>query len=201
MSFKDLLGILSIILAFASYGPYIRSIFVANTKPHAFSWLVWGISSAITFAAQLTGGAGAGGWVTGFSAAVCLGVGVLAIFRGEKDITRGDWISFLATIAAIPLWVLTDNPLWSVVLVTTIDTVAYYPTFRKSYSKPHEELALKYSLTALKHALSVLALQNFTVVTSLYPLAGVVAEAGVVAMLVWRRKALARRAEAEAAAL
>lgn len=42
MTLKDLLGLLSAFLAVVSYVPYLRSIFVANTRPHAFTWLVWG---------------------------------------------------------------------------------------------------------------------------------------------------------------
>ncbi|MDD3371868.1 MAG: hypothetical protein PHE27_08615 [Alphaproteobacteria bacterium] len=187
---KDVMGALSLVIAFVSYVPYVRSIFVARTKPHAFSWLVWGLSSAVAFFAQISDNAGAGAWVTGFSAAVCIGIGIIAVFRGEKNITRGDWISFLSTILAIPLWIVTKDPLWSVLLVTGIDAVAYYPTFRKSYAKPDEELAFKYVLTAVKHGLSLLALQNFTLVTSFYALVSLVLEAGVALMLVWRRRAM-----------
>ena len=38
----------------------------------------------------------------------------------------------------------------------------YYPTFRKSYAKPHEELASKYVLTVVRYLLSLLALEHFT---------------------------------------
>ena len=184
---KEAIGILSLVIAVVSYTPYVRSIFVANTKPHAFSWLVWGAVSAIAFVAQFVNHAGAGAWVTGFSAIVCLGAGVLALFRGEKDITRGDWIAFLSTLLAIPLWIITKDPLWSVLLVTLIDTLAYYPTFRKSFLKPDEELAFKYVVNGLKHLLSLLALEHITVVTSIYPLISFFMEIGIVAMLLWRR--------------
>jgi hypothetical protein len=135
MTPKEIFGAASLILSVVSYVPYVRSIFVANTKPHAFTWLVWGAVMAIAFLAQLSDRAGAGSWATGLSAAFCLGIGIIALFRGEKHITRGDWIAFTITFLAIPLWVATSDPLWSVLLVTGIDAVAYYPTFRKSYSK------------------------------------------------------------------
>jgi hypothetical protein len=143
MTLKDVFGLLSLTLFVVSYVPYARSIFVANTKPHAFTWLVWGAVMAIAFVAQLSDKAGAGSWATGLSAAFCLGIGVVALFRGEKHITRGDWVAFVVTLLAIPLWVVTSDPLWSVLLVTGIDAVAYYPTFRKSYAKPDEELAFQ----------------------------------------------------------
>ena len=187
MALKDVFGLLSVVLSVVSYVPYARSIFVANTKPHAFTWLVWGAVMAIAFVAQLYDKAGAGSWATGLSAAFCLGIGVVAVFRGEKHITIGDWIALLVTLIAIPLWVVTSDPLWSVLLVTGIDAVAYYPTFRKSYAKPDEELASKYILTVIRHLFSLLALERFTIVTSVYQLVSIVMESAVVIMLLWRR--------------
>jgi hypothetical protein len=193
MTLKDTLGLLSLLIAVVSYVPYICSIFVANTKPHAFTWLVWGTVMAIAFIAQVSENAGAGGWATGLSAAFCLGIAILAFFRGEKHITRGDWAAFLVTFLAIPLWVVTSDPLWSVLLVTGIDAIAYYPTFRKSYAKPDEELAFKYVLTVIRYLLSLLALEHYTFVTSVYQLVSIFMEIGIVIMLLWRRAVLKKR--------
>jgi hypothetical protein len=190
MALQEMFGLLSLLLSVASYVPYVRSIFVANTKPHAFTWLVWGAVMAIAFFAQLSDRAGAGSWATGLSGAFCLGIGVIALFRGEKHITRGDWIAFIVTLLAIPLWIATSDPLWSVLLVTGIDAVAYYPTFRKSYAKPDEELAFKYILTVIRYLFSLLALENFTVVTSIYQLVSICMEIAIVMMLLWRRAVL-----------
>jgi hypothetical protein len=60
MALQEMVGLLSLLLSVASYVPYVRSIFVANTKPHAFTWLVWGAVMAIAFFAQLSDRAGAG---------------------------------------------------------------------------------------------------------------------------------------------
>jgi len=188
----DMFGFLSLLLSVVSYVPYIRSIFVASTKPHAFTWLVWGTVMAIAFIAQLSDKAGAGSWATGLSAAFCLGIAIIAVFRGEKHITRGDWIAFLITLLAIPLWVVTSDPLWSVLLVTGIDAIAYYPTFRKSYAKPDEELAFKYVLTVIRYLFSLLALEHFTIVTSVYQLVSIFMEIAVVIMLLWRRAVLGK---------
>jgi len=191
---KEIFGLLSLVLSVVSYVPYVRSIFVANTKPHAFTWLVWGTVMAIAFFAQLSDKAGAGSWATGLSAAFCLGIGVIALFRGEKHVTRGDWIVFIITFLAIPLWVVTSDPLWSVLLVTVIDAVAYYPTFRKSFAKPDEELAFKYVLTVILYLFSLLALEHYTVVTSVYQFVSIFMELGIVIMLLWRRAVLKRKA-------
>ena len=59
--YKPLLGAIGIGLTFFAYLPYIRSIVQGKTRPHVFSWVIWGTSTCIVFLAQLTdkGGAGA----------------------------------------------------------------------------------------------------------------------------------------------
>jgi hypothetical protein len=101
---------------------------------------------------------------------------------------------FIITFLAIPLWVVTSDPLWSVLLVTVIDAVAYYPTFRKSFAKPDEELAFKYVLTVIRYLFSLLALEHYTVVTSVYQFVSIFMELGIVIMLLWRGAVLKRKA-------
>ncbi|MCB1558898.1 MAG: hypothetical protein KDJ50_08265, partial [Alphaproteobacteria bacterium] len=68
--------------------------------------------------------------------------------------------------------------------------VAYYPTIRKSWHKPHEEALMSYTIGAIKFLLSILALENITIITALYPLAIVTANTFLISMCLWRRKNL-----------
>jgi hypothetical protein len=192
MSAKEFLGLLSIVFGTLAYGAYFISIFRGRTRPHMFSWIVWGTVSGVVYFAQLSKEAGPGAWATGASALVCYLVGVLAYFRGEKNITRSDWIFFIGAFAAIPLWYATKEPLWSVILVVVIDTMGFCPTMRKSYHRPHEELALLYGLDNVKFILSLLALKNFSVTATLYPLTALCLNSAFIAMLFYRRAALVR---------
>ena len=133
---KESLGYFSIAVAIVSYFPYGWMTISQKIRPHMFSWVVWGTVNAITFFAQASRGAGFGAWATGFSAGGCLSVALLAGIYGERKITRGDWVAFLSSLAAIPLWYVTKDPLWSVILLTGISAVAFYPTVRKSWRKP-----------------------------------------------------------------
>ncbi len=49
------------------------------------------------------------------------------------------------------------------------------------------ELAFKYVLTVIRYLFSLLALEHFTVVTSVYQLVSIVMEMAIVVMLLWRR--------------
>lgn len=187
---KTFLGILAIAIAIYSYVPYFRNILKGKTKPHAFSWFIWGLLTGIAFFAQLDDNGGAGAWVTGFTALACLTFFIFALKRGVKEIVLLDWLSLAGAMFALILWVLTSDPLLSVILITIIDALGFIPTFRKSFYKPNEETALTYSLSALKFAIAIVALGNVTIVTTLYPASLVIMNGLFVAMVLMRRKKL-----------
>lgn len=192
-SYKSIIGVAAIVIAIISYVPYFRDIFAGKTKPHAFSWLVWGVLNAIVFAGQVSDGGGAGSWVVGFTAVVTLSIFLLSIKFGEKDIKAFDWFCLIGAGLSLIPWIVTNDPLLSVVLVTIIDILGFVPTIRKSYSKPHQETLITYVLSTLKYFLAFIALQNYTWVTIIFPLAMVVVHIFFVALLVIRRKTIARR--------
>ena len=190
---KEMMGWISLIVAVVSYVPYMVSIARGKTKPHAFSWIVWTIVLGITFAAQYADNAGPGAWATGVSAAICLPICIMALIWGERNITLGDWASFFSSLLAIPIWIMTKDALWAVILVTFIDAVAYYPTLRKSWDKPNDELIFKYLVTVAKFVFALLALDKISVITTLYPVVSIILEAAVVFVLAFRRHVLSQK--------
>ena len=185
---KQLFGLVSVVLTFAAYAPYYRSIFKGATRPHIFSWIVWGIANGLVSAAQFDKGAGPAAWVTGVTAALCFGIILLAIRRGEKTITRGDWISFIVALAGMPLWYFADDPLGAVILETAVDMAGCYPTMRKSYAAPYSENLPSWTISTIRSLLSVFAVEHYSLVTVLFPLATVLTNGGVSLMLIWRRR-------------
>lgn len=187
---KTILGITATLLALYSYIPYFRDIFAGKTKPHAFSWLVWFLLTAIAFVAQINDNAGAGAWVTGFTAFIALFIFTAAITRGEKNITRSDWACLIGAFGAMGIWTITDSPLLAVLLITLIDALGFIPTFRKAFHKPQEETVVTFVLSSVKFVVAIAALTNFSVVTVLYPASLVVMNGLFVVMLLARRKQL-----------
>lgn len=188
MGMKTLLAGVATLIAIYSYIPYFRDIMKGKTKPHAFSWLVWFLLTAIAFVAQLSDGGGVGSYVNAFTAFVAFFIFVTAIFRGEKDITRSDWACLIGAFVAIGLWILTSQPLLSVILISVIDAIGFLPTFRKSYYKPHQETMQTFVLSSLKYGVAIFALENYSLITILYPASLILMNSLFVAMLVSRRK-------------
>ncbi len=175
---------------------YFAGIFRGRTRPHVFSWLIWGTISGIGFAAQAAEGAGPGSWARGFGSATCFVLVGISYFKGEKDIKRADWVTLAVALSAIPLWVLTKTPFWSVLIVCVIDTIGYLPTVRKSWLKPREELAVSYLFSCLGAAFSLLAIVQYTPSTWLYPLVLTCSNGGMWLFLLARRRSVAAEAAA-----
>jgi hypothetical protein len=184
---KVLFGIISLLLAVIGYSSYFRDLFKEETKPHVFSWLVWSIMTGTAFVAQLLNNAGPGAWVMGLTAVASLFVFLYAFKYGEKNITLSDKLSLSGAIFAILLWYFTNNALIAIILLIIIDALGFYPTFRKSYHKPFEESILLYIISATIFAISLLALENYSPVTYLYPLFLIIINTSFTWMVLLRR--------------
>lgn len=185
---KEIFGLLSVLLALGRFSTYFWGIFKGTTRPHLFSWLIWGVLMLVAGYAQHVDGAEAGAWATLFAGVACLSVSVIAIWKGEKNITRSDWVFFIAALAAIPAWYFTDNPLWAVIIVSLIDIAAFIPTFRKTWVDPYSEPPFSTSLAAIRGALSIMAIANYSVITLMYPLLLFVLDTSLVLLIIIRRK-------------
>ena len=173
--------------------PYFIGIYRKTIKPHVFSWFIWTLIIGIDWAAQYSKEAGPGAWCTGFSALVAFLVTIFSLKYGEKNITRSDWISFFAALTSILLWLLTKDPLWSVIIVSIINALAFYPTFRKSWHKPYEEGALLFILDGLSFGLSIFALENLNPTTYLFAVAVVCQNSLFIGMLFYRRRVISKK--------
>jgi hypothetical protein len=192
MDYKTALAIGTLILAVISYVPYFRDMFSGRTRPHAFSWLIWGVLNGIAFAGQVHDKGGPGIWPLGFTAAAMFVIFFASLKYGEKDIRPFDWFCLVAAGLALIPWLLTNEPLLSIILVTIIDLLGFAPTIRKAYLRPYQETLVTHAISTFKYAFIIIALQNYTVTTVLFPLAVFIADGLLVGMLILRRKQVGR---------
>ncbi len=193
MAIHEVLGVGAVAVAMVGYLPCFRDVLQGKTRPHAISWLLWGLLAGIAFLGQVSGNAGSGVWVTGFTAVMSRVVFVLSLFSGTRDIVLADWLSLGGAGFALVLWYLTNDPLLSVAISTVINALAFFPTFRKSWRRPREETVVMYFLSGLKFVLALLSLQTVSLLTTLFPLSLVLMNwLFVVMLLVQRRRGDAR---------
>lgn len=195
MSLRIILSVLAAIIAVFSYAPYVMDVRKGKTKPHVFSWFIWALIAFIAGAAQLKGGGGVGAGVTIFSALICLYIAVAAYKDNSVVITKSDWITFIAALLSIPLWLTTSQPLAAVILVSFIDSIGFWPTIRKAYNAPHQETLSNYWLATIKNGLAIAALQRYTPLTLIYPVSLILTDALCFLILATRLKTLSAKAK------
>jgi hypothetical protein len=192
MSYKELLRAVAIALTFAAFLPYIRTIVSGTTKPHVFSWIIWGTTTLVVFLAQIEGKGGVGAWPIGVSGIITIFIAFLAyVKRADITITKTDWLFFTTAMSSLPLWYLTSDPLWAVVVLTTVDVLGFGPTVRKAYSSPYSESLLFFALFTARNLLVIMALENYSVTTVLFPAVIAAACILLIALLTYRRRELA----------
>lgn len=191
MIFKELLSAVAIALTFIAFLPYIRSIMQGKIKPHVFSWIIWGITTFIVFLAQLEAKAGAGAWPIGVSGIITIYIAITAFLkRSDITITKTDWSFFVVALTSLPFWYFTSDPLWAVVILTSVDVLGFGPTVRKAYAFPFEEQLSFFALFMARNFIAILALENYTLTTVLFPAAMTSACLLLILMVAYRRRLL-----------
>lgn len=185
---KEVLAASAVVLTFAAYIPYFRDILRRKTHPHIYSWGLWGLLTLIIFALQASDNAGPGALVTLAAGLMCLGVIVLSLKFGIRDITNSDTVVLILTLVAIGLWLIADRPILSMLLVIVADLLAFIPTVRKSWNKPHTETLSLYATNTFRFTLALLALETYTILTSLWIIVWIIANSLFSLMIIVRRR-------------
>lgn len=192
MMYKEILSAVAIALTFIAFFPYIRSIIQGALKPHVFSWVIWGTTTFVVFLAQLEDNGGVGAWPIGVSGCITIFIALLAYMkRADITITRTDWVFFVSAMSSLPFWYLTSDPLWAVVILTTVDVLGFGPTVRKAYIQPHSESLLFFALFTARNLIVITALENHSVTTVLFPAVIAAACMLLMTMVTYRRRMLA----------
>jgi hypothetical protein len=187
-NYKVIFSLIAIVITFVAYVPYIHSILNGSVKPHVFSWIIWGITTCIAFLAQFYAKGGVGAIPVGISGVITIFVASLAfIKRGDLTIHRIDWIFFISAIMSLPVWYLTSDPMWAIIILTLVDMLGFGPTIRKAYSEPFQENIVFFALFLVRNVLVIIALENYSLTTVLFPASIVIACFFLIFLILVRR--------------
>ena len=143
----------------------------------------------MVFLAQLEDNGGVGAWPIGVSGSITIFIALLAwLKRGDITITRTDWLFFVSAMPSLPFWYFTSDPLWAVVILTTVDVLGFGPTVRKAYAFPHTESLLFFSLFTARNLIVIMALENYSVTTVLFPAVIAAACLLLITLIIYRRR-------------
>ncbi len=186
----ELFAFLAIIVSVIRYGTYLWSIYKKETRPHVFSWFNWGLVVAIGAYAQIELDGGPSAWVLVVVSGTCFFIALLALFVGEKNITKSDWFAFIGALLAIPVWMMTKDPLWAMFVIVIVDILSFYPTIRKSWYDPWGEPPKSAFWAGLRYFLALFAIPDPSFQTLFYPFFLMASDWGFALFIIWRRKTL-----------
>ena len=170
IDYKTICGIIASLIGTGCFIPYIKDIFKKKTKPHIYTWLIWTILQVTGVIAMLKNGAGIGVLALGTGSVLCAYTCILSIKYGTKNITKFDSLCLIGALASIVVYILMKDPLLAIILISAIDFVGFLPTLRKSYLEPYSETITMFAFFSISGLFTMLALKEYTIVTSLYPL-------------------------------
>ncbi len=189
LTVRGLCSLIAIVLTLVSFYPYIRSIQKGETKPHYFSWIIWGLTTTLSSFAQLADDGGVGAYSVLMAGIICFYIAYLA-YQQERDyaIELSDWVIFYVALGSLVVWYITSVPLWTAIILTVVDSIGFIPTFKKSYDYPWEEHIGFYLLISFKNIFAIVAMENYTITTTIF--LWVITLLGIVFIffLLWRRK-------------
>lgn len=186
---KTWLGLFAMALTLVAFWPYLRSVLNKTIQPHLFTWIIWSLTTCIVFLAQLAGGGGIGAWVIGFSGLLSAFIALLAWKQHEDNTyTQLDKWLFTLSVLSLPVWFFTQDPLWAVIILTSVDLVGFGLTFKKAFYHPSSENLLFYLLMIIRNVMVLYALSNLNWVTALFPAATGLLAIAFVAMVYVRRQ-------------
>ncbi len=168
MEIKLAFGILSTVIAIACFLPYIRDILRGTTQPHMYSWLVWSLLQTVGVVAAFQAGAGYGSWALGVGTFFCIAIFLLSFKYGTKNISRLDALCLVGALAALGIYFVLDDALLAIITVAAVDFIGFIPTMRKAYEEPFTETPSTFGLSALSNVFSIIATQQYSVVSILY---------------------------------
>lgn len=184
---KELFALGATALIVIAYLPYISDVLKEKTRPHPYSWFISGFLTMIVFGLQVSKSAGWGAVPTFIAGVAGLLIFILSFIKKRAHITRSDNFFLVLALIAIGLWLIAHQPVLSVILISLANILAFVPTIRKSWKKPNQETLFTYCINCLRFALSAIAVQNYSIVTILFPACGVITNGFIAIYLQIRR--------------
>ncbi len=185
---KEVFAVIAALLAIAGNIPYVIDVLRGRVKPHAYTWFVWSIVSAIVLFGQVVKGAGIGALPTLISEIFTLIIFILSLKFGFKGVTKSDiFFLALALLGLIP-WLLTKDPTLSVVIAVCIDLIAFIPTLRKTWSEPQTETPILFGSNVLRHLFALLSLQAYNIATTLHSISMVTLNTAMTLIILFKKK-------------
>ncbi|CAI7975403.1 conserved membrane hypothetical protein [Frankia sp. Hr75.2] len=187
--------VVAVVLRLAAGVSYLAMTWRGTARPNPVSWLCWGATPLVAFAAQIQDGVTSASWVT-----LSLGVGPLLVFAvsvGRNTAWRAgrtDMMCGGCAALGIVLWQVADNPGPALTLSILADILGSIPTLAKVYYEPHSEKASPYLMSLLGMVVTLLTLDGWEYFDYAFPLYMLLINLSIFGLIVTRSVQLRRPA-------
>lgn len=163
-------SILSIVLSFCANIYYLTSVIRGTTKPRITSWLIWSLLGFVSGTAALI--------EHQYPTSALLYAGFSSTFlvvifgwkSADRIIDSIDKICFVGALVGLVFLIFFNSPAFATVAIIMTDFVASMPTLIHSWKKPSEETWVKFLLSFLAAACTLLVINNWRITAFAYPL-------------------------------
>src|SRR5581483_710337 len=188
LTFRDLMGALSVAIALFSYALYVWKTLRAQARPHPLSWLIFGVLSGTGFLIQRDAAAGPGSWVMGVTAAVCLMLCLIGLRQGERSFPWYEWAFLAAAAIVFAFYLVSRQPALSAMLASIVNMLGFGPTLTKAWARPYSDSSATFTLNGLKFVPLLFAMDTVSIATCVLPASLVVTNLAVALTIVLRRR-------------
>jgi hypothetical protein len=184
-------GVVAGILQLVAGVPYLRDILRGSTTPQRSTWMIWTTLSFVVLASQWASGATWSLALTVGQAVSCGAILALATRRGVGGVSAIE-LGLLA-IAALGIvgWQVADDPIVATCSVVVADLIGVALMLPKTYRQPGSETISTYAIGVASTLCALAAVNSTDASLWIYPIYILIADAAVVAVIYFRRRALA----------
>ncbi len=153
-----------------TYSVYYYSIFTGETKPHRYTEFLYLIITWLIFTIQVSNEPSYWSIYLWLIAFFSLASFLLSLKFWTNDVTAFDKFCLWLWLITIPIWYVSWNPLYSLLLLVWLDFIATSPMMRKTFVDPYSENPYVYLIESIWLIFVLLSLTSFSLINSLYPI-------------------------------
>lgn len=162
-----IIGALIYVLAFSRY---IYSTLKDKNKPNRATWFIWAFLGFILLFSYYSGGAR-----ETIPLLIVNQLGMCIIFLislkfGEGGYTKFDLYCLFGALVSVFAWLISNNPLYALLLGLLTDLFGALPTIKKSIEDPLHEDKITWILFLLGNSFNLLAIKTWNFEIYIYPL-------------------------------
>ncbi len=168
-SLQVFLSFLGATFYLVGFVPYMYHVFHGRVVPHAFSWTVWAILSAINTYVLFASTGGDFSLVTPLTRTlmICFGAIVAWFFIKRIVLTLFDYMCLLFAVIVFAIaW--RFGAVNAIIPTIIVDILVLAPTLKKIWINPDSEDAFAWLLVVFSQACTLLALGTYTFETTLF---------------------------------